>query len=165
MAYNSYIHKVTAFIAGVLLTLVALQAVNSRGPTIQSPWPIVIIILAWLSLPKLFIFSLPPLVMWAWNPTAFTGNTAIPRRSWWLYFGISLLSICYIAIYATIGAKYQGTTFMSAIVVINALLMLTLLTLGIRLKNKHSYPLSLLFHWILFAWAFSYAFPVLGELP
>lgn len=163
MAYNN--NKLTTFIAGVLLALVTLQAVNSTGPTMLSPWPIVVIMLAWLPLPKLLVFSLPPLVMWAWNPTAFSGNSGIPRRSWWLYFGICLLSICYMVIYATVGAKYQGVTFISAVVVINAFLMLTLLAFGIRLKKSPSYKLSLLFHWTLFAWVFSYAFPVFGELP
>lgn len=150
--------------AGVSLLFITWQAVR-LSPQIISPTPVWVVALLWLPLPKCLVLSLSCIAMWLWNPSIFLGSTRIPIRTWLLFGILSILSFVYYLKYKSYGQLHQGSGHVAALTVINLLLLLILLFTGVYGSRKPSYKKDLLFHWLLFAWLSSYAFPVFGELP
>ncbi|MBI1764793.1 MAG: hypothetical protein HYR56_25565 [Acidobacteria bacterium] len=165
---QKHFFTLTTLLAGISLSLVAWQSINANVPRIWAPFPFWLFLVGML-IPsflgtKLFILSIPALAMWIWNPYAFLGKPEIPARSFMLFFLLALLSILHNIIYWSYGMKYQGGVHTVAVIILNFSLIATLALIGLKAWRKPAFPLSLGFHWLLFAWFTSYAFPVFGEL-
>jgi hypothetical protein len=82
-------------------------------------------------------------------------------------FGVTTaLNIAYFIVSWKWGLQYQGIRHVHAVSAIN-LVWAGVLGLGFvrSWKRTSSFTVSLLLHWMLFAWLAWYAFPYLGELP
>ncbi len=159
---------ITTFAIGCTLCLVAFQALNTGIgglPKIWAPCPAPLIIPRWLGTPLIIVITFWTLAMWAWNPNAFTGKKEIPKRSFILFLLLGCLSVFYNIAGIPFGKQYQGEFYTQAVTVINFSLIAVLISIGIWARRKPSFPLNLIFHWLMFAWMISYAFPYLGELP
>jgi len=165
---NKKLFFVATLLAGLSLSLVCWQSFNADMPRIWAPfpvWPFLIGRLIPSFLGSWFaILSLPALAMWIWNPRAFLGKPEIPARSFLLFFLFALLSVLCNIVYGSYGMEYQGEAHTVAVIILNFSLMATLALIGLKAWRKPAFPLSLGFHWLLFAWLTSYAFPVFGEL-
>ena len=146
-------------IAGCSLALVPWLSLSASTPKIWAPLSIVLFIFGgWLAL------GIVPVVMWLWNPAAFAGGDNIPKRSIVLFLFLATLSIFYCFISWPYGIEYQGQFHTVVVILLNATLITALLLLGWLGWRRPSFRKSLAFHWLLFAWVISYAFPYLGEL-
>ena len=152
------------FVAGCLLWLVLYQALNSGLPEPWAPGPIYLIILLWSGIPGLIVLSLGTIAMWSWNPAVFWGKLEVPKRSYILFGVLALLSAWQNIISWPDGKRYQGETHTIIVTIINLLLITTLIGLGIKAWHKPTLAKNMAFHWLLFAWLVSYAFPYLGEV-
>jgi len=155
---------IATFIVGCSLCLVSFQALNTGAPKPWAPLPLSLVIPLWLGTPGIFILSLGTLAMWAWNPKAFAGTSEIPKRSFILLLILTCLSVFQNIVSLPYGEKYQGEFHTIVVTAINLSLIIALMIIGIWAWRKPSFPLNLVFHWLMFAWVVSYAFPYLGEL-
>ncbi|HKR61537.1 MAG TPA: hypothetical protein VJS64_17755 [Pyrinomonadaceae bacterium] len=156
---------ITTLIVGCSLCLVTFQALNTGVPKPWAPFPFPLVILLWLGTPGILVLSLGALAMWAWNPKAFAGKSQIPKRSLILLLILTCLSIFQNIISLPYGKKYQGEFHTIVVTAMNFSLIIALMIIGAWARRKPSFPLNLGFHWLMFAWVVSYAFPYLGELP
>ena len=152
-------------LVGVTLGFITWQSIAAKVPEITAPMPIWIIGLRWWIPYPAIILWLPSITMWLWNPSAFRGETMIPTRSWGLYFLLGILSLLFYISFFSYGNQFQGRTHTLSLAIINFFFCSIILLVGLRSRRKPSFTANLLFHWLLFAWVSSYAFPFFGESP
>jgi len=166
-----YNPKIVTLIAGVLLIIPASVGLFLSGwPTLLAPLPALTV------LPFLFLSylhceylanCLPSLLFLAWNPQLFRGNATLPKRSYILFGVLVVLSTLYFWGSWQWGIHYQGRYFTIGIILINLCWILAIAAgffLGRRRSGASSFSVSLILHWLLFAWVAWYAFPWLGEM-
>jgi hypothetical protein len=106
-----------------------------------------------------------PLMM-LWNPDAFEGGQQIPKRSKVLLLVSSLLAFLFGVIELPDVHRYLGTVRTITIYSISFLIFLILLGLFWLNKRQARFSVNLAFHWLLFSWLMTYAFPaVLTDVP
>lgn len=157
-------------LAGSLLALAIWLSVNANVPKIWAPFSVVLVLISW-NLPHLGIASLPiilfiaPVFMWSWNPSAFTGKASIPKRSFVLFLVTVALSGWHYFAGWSYGVRYQGQNHTFGVFALSIAQVVGLLLIGKLALKSPSFRTNLAFHWLLFAWLMTYAFPYLGELP
>ncbi len=127
----------------------------------------------WRPIPLLMLFGPPSFllillsgpILWMWNAEAFEGGTAIPLRSTVLFVITATLSLINGITGIMSGIEYHGKLHTVTGLVISAVCLATLIIIRIWAWRKSSFTLNITFHWLLFAWVLTYAFPYLGELP
>src|SRR5262249_46080676 len=144
---------------------VSYQALNSRVPKPWIPEPFFLIVLLWAGVPKILVLSLGTVAMWIWNPATFQGEIEIPKRSYILFGLLGLLSVWLNIVDWSPGKIYQGEIHTMIITIINLLLIAALIIIAVIARQKPAPTKNIAFHWLLFVWFVSYAFPFLGELP
>lgn len=163
-------NAMVTLMAGLALVFPAWIGLLISGvPTILCPFPTLTTLPAFLlsdwHLWKTAVV-LPTLLFFAWHPSLFGGGAKIPKRSYALFGVVTALSIAYFIVSWKWGLKYQGARHVHAVFAIN-LVWAGVLGLGFvrSWKGTSTFAVSLLLHWMLFAWLAWYAFPYLGELP
>jgi hypothetical protein len=158
------IYKIITVIAGCSLALVTWQSVNANVPEPWAPFSIFHVILGLASGSGILVFSWATAAFWVWNPGAFNGKSDVPKRSIVLYGILAALSILHNVVGISYGLRYQGKVYTVIVTSVNFALILIIASLLIHSRRAPSFAKSLFFHWLLFAWLLSYAFPYLGEL-
>lgn len=165
---------VATLFAGVVLFFTTSFAIGlfespTPFPSVWTPIPAPLFICAFEGWPILGILACVTAFL-AWNAPFFwlddwTTEFEVPLRSWFLLaILIGASTIYYIAGWRY-GVEYQGLDHCVKCAVVSAVyvaLATLFLVAGMRTKNG---LLCLIAHWWIFAWAYSYAFPYLGELP
>ncbi|MGO9243797.1 MAG: hypothetical protein ACLPT4_06305 [Verrucomicrobiia bacterium] len=161
---------ILTILAGLLLASLAAQSLGvwvPGGASIITPLPFPLIWLAFASDGAflLVIALLPSLAFWLWSPGLFRGKATIPIRSI-ILFAIGLVaSIVWFVGGWRYGLKYESLTYNISTALFSAVLAVCTGVLILRTRKSPSFTLSLLTHFVLFAWLITYAFPYLGELP
>lgn len=156
--------KIITVISGCSLALVTWQSVNANVPEPWAPFSMLHILLGLTTGSSLVVFSWATIAFWVWNPGAFNGEPDVPKRSIVLYSILAALSILHNVVGISYGLKYQGKAYTVIVTSVNFALILILASLLIHSRRAPSFAKSLFFHWLLFAWLLSYAFPYPGEL-
>lgn len=155
--------------AGILILPFAWLSMSARIPLWWSPFPLLFIIpaswfqsfgaglvLGCLLLLSAFLIFAKPLAK---------GTPNIPRRSIMAVGALQGLNALWLFYRFSYGVKYQGTSHVLAILLINAAVLVTLAALWYACAKRPAFVLSLAFHWVAWVWASVYLFPYLGELP
>jgi len=134
------------------------------GPSVLVPYPALVAVPALLfGIPAAL---LPTLLFFAWHPNLFKGSKALPRRTYILLGGASILSAVWFIFGWKFGLEYQGAHYTRVVCTISGLWIAGLGALLLRYKRTDpSFAANLVVHWLLFVWLAWYAFPYLGELP
>jgi hypothetical protein len=110
--------------------------------------------------------AVPVVFFLVWNPHLLRGQANIPKRTYFLFAGLIVLTVVWFVVGWKFGLQYQGARFTYLVCAVNAAWIALLGLLFIRAwKGNPSFPRSLALHWLLFVWLAWYAFPYLGELP
>ena len=110
------------------------------------------------------VCALGTISFWLWNPRFLGDCQKIPLRSTILLSVISAFSVFYLFTENMTGIQYQGKAYTVSVTLINFALMGLLWALRHWSLETPSFAKNLLFHWLLFAWLFSCAFPGFGEV-
>jgi hypothetical protein len=156
--------KIITVISGCSLALVTWQSVSAKIPEPWAPFSMLHVILGLATGSSLLFFSWATIAFWVWNSGAFNGNPDVPKRSIVLYGILTALSIWHNVVGIPYGLRYQGKAYTVIVTSVNFALILILASLLVYSRRAPSFAKSLCFHWLLFAWLLSYAFPYLGEL-
>ena len=135
----------------------------------------------WSPLPILFIVPIfhLELVRDMWWPLYFATpilfllvNIPLARGSarirHWLLIPLLILQVLnwlWIFSFFSFSLGYHGVDYTLAVSFINAGLLLALSGLWFANHRRQRFLISLLFHWLAWAWITVYLFPYLGELP
>ena len=152
-------------LGGALAFVPALAMVrNFPGPL--SPYPIGFMLPLWLLGPSGYVsFLLLPMAFWIWSHQLGKGDGGIPRRS-----GVLLLVFVVLSLIWTIGGyevarTWQGLLYARLLVAVDLGVPALLAGVLRQSRGRQTWVVSLVFHWLLFAWLGSYAFVYMGELP
>lgn len=159
--------RIATMIAAMALTVFAAFSAGffDLGWTpFLHPFPMLLAVpmlfgLGWFSL------VLVPLLYLAWAPQLLRGEPRVPLRTVIAYWSILALSCLYFWSSWRYGVRYQGLSFTRGAGILNLCMAITLGVVLRLVRKKPSFSRSLVAHWLLFAWALSYAFPYLGEGP
>lgn len=154
-------------LAGVSLLLPPLLAFiwGDRNDNVLYPHPALVFIpmiffgLHWAAL------AIPTVLFFVWNPKLFHDDARVPIQSLALLVLVTLLSIFWFVFSWKDGLAFQGAKYNHVVLTLNVLWSVILWLMFVRSRQlKQSFQLSLVFHWLLFAWLAWYAFPFFGEL-
>ncbi len=157
--------RLATLVCGFALLIPAWIGLFLRGfPTILCPMPALTVIPAFL-LTNVGLYpiavAVPVVFFLLWNPHLLRGRAEVPKRTYFLFAGIIVLSIIWFVGGWKFGLQYQGPRFIYSVCAINVLWISLLGLLFIRSwKRNPSFPSSLALHWLLFAWLAWYAFPL-----
>jgi hypothetical protein len=157
--------NVITLLAGIALLIPATLGFSFSGvPTVHAPFPALVVIPSFiLSLTGLFF---PSLLFFAWHPALFKGSNTFPKRTYFLFVALVVLSAIWFIVGWKFGLQYEGARYTYIVCVVNALWIAALAALLWQCRSKKiSFASNLLVHWVLFAWLAWWAFPYLGELP
>jgi hypothetical protein len=159
---------VATLAAGGLVALVAAQAVGLFGRDIPSeftPLPLWLVFLQWCGASALPTVIALAAIFWLWCPSLFQGASAVPNRSYALWFVVATLSAIWSLGGWHYGVRYEGLEYTAFCTLFSvALLCLSAFALW-RARTVPSFSNALVFQTLLFLWLASDAFPYLGELP
>lgn len=151
---------------GGLLVAVPYLAFNQRLPSPLSPYPIQFFWPIWFFPPfGALTLLLPPLFFWAWCRYLLSYTGGVPRRSLVLLLLLAALSLTYTVRGYPYSTQYQSFTYARLVLAINIATPVALYGLFRLAKRTEKWSLAFAFHWLLVAWASSYAFAYLGETP
>ena len=153
-------------LAGLSLMLpLPLGMFTKDMPSELYPLPVIVAIPALMGL-RYAAMAVPMLLFFLWNPALLRGETKVPRRSYALLLGATVLSVPWFVMGWKFGLEFQGSRYNYSVLAINIAWLAVLWTIAARSRKKEgSFQTSLFLHWALFAWLAWYAFPYLGELP
>ena len=169
MSSNSKV-KAATFSTGLALVIPASIGLLWSGyPTVMCPFPLLTVLPAFLlsrlGMPYAAV-AVPSLVFFLWHPGLFRGEGEVPRRSSVLLIAAIALSVADFAGGWKYVLQYQGAEHTRAVCLVNVAWAAFLVFAFARVwKVGSSFRMSLILHWLLFAWLGWYAFPYLGELP
>ncbi len=105
------------------------------------------------------LFLIGP-IFWVWNRGAFDGDKNIPRKSIILFSGAIILSglLC-LQTFPTM-RKYCGDQITLTFYGTSTVWVIGLIGIWWQNRRQATLTLNLLFHWLLFSWLLTYAFPV-----
>ena len=152
---------------GALLLLAACaRAFLSRNmPSVTCPLPVPLVLLSFIGLPRLVVVALPSMVFCAWCRLAFSGQLVPWKRSMIMFVLVligSVVAFCYGWRY---GVEFQGYAYTLSVALISAGLAVAAAALLRTSRLTSSVAVRVVANLLLFVWAFTYAFPYLGELP
>lgn len=110
-------------------------------------------------------FVLWPVAFVAWAHPLLRGSGHLLRRTVVLSAVLFLLSIAGFVVGWPFGLQYQGALFTWGCLALSLALAAGVGFLALSCRRRPSFPKNLAAHWLLFAWALTYAFPYLGETP
>ena len=121
----------------------------------------------WLrtGVPPLLAIAIPAVFFCLWCLPSFWGRLISARRTAVAFAFVSAGSALVFGFGWHFGLQYQGYTYTLTTAVISFVSAVIVLFMLILSSRRSSLPLRLAVNFILFAWAFTYAFPYLGELP
>ncbi len=135
-------------------------------PTLICPFPMITVIPAFIFSRAAFLAVVIPSLFFAvWMPGIFSGKREVPVRSLIMLAALTGLSAWYFRLGWNDGLTYQGANFTRGVCLVNVVWLAVLWIVLVYAYRKPSFNLTLLAHWLLFAWIGWYAFPYLGELP
>jgi hypothetical protein len=102
-----------------------------------------------------------PVLFFLWNPGLFRGDAAVPKRSSLLLIVTTVLNTVWFIFWWKKEVGAEGPKYIYSVCALNFVWIVSLwmLLAGSR-EREPSFKLNLLFHWMLFAWLCSFAFPI-----
>jgi hypothetical protein len=101
-----------------------------------------------------------PLLFFVWNPGLFQGHAPVPKRSHALLVVTTLLTAVWFIYWWRKEVAAEGPKYIYLVCAVNVLWIGSLWTLFAQSrKGEPSFKMNLLFHWMLFAWLYLFAFP------
>jgi len=104
-----------------------------------------------------------PVLFIAWNPGLLLGAVRVPVRSLALIGAVALTSCAYMVTFWSSGLGFPGLAYLQMIVALNVAIFAVIVVLAVAAIRRPGFRWNLAFHWLLFAWAGSYAFAWLTE--
>ena len=104
-----------------------------------------------------------PVLFIAWNPGLMSGAVRVPTRSLVLVGGVALATCAYMVTFWSSGLGVPGLAYLQQIAVLNVGILAVIVALAVMAIKRPGFRWNLMFHWVLFAWAGSYAFAWLTE--
>ncbi len=104
-----------------------------------------------------------PILFIAWNPGLLSGAARVPARSLALVGAVALASCAYMVTFWSSGLGFPGLAYIQMIVSINVGIFAVIVVLAVMATRRPGFRWNLALHWLLFAWAGSYAFAWLTE--
>lgn len=139
-----------------------------RWPSILAPMP------ATLAIPAFFtadswagwlVLALPAVLFLMWTLPTRDWTSAIPKKSVVLARVVGALSAAWFAFGWRWAIHYQGWSYTVIVAVLSLFALVFLERLRARQAAAPSDRVWLIYHCLVFAWVFTYAFPWLGETP
>ena len=165
-------HPIAQVAGSIFVAAATAQALGLFGggsPTLLSPSPFPLVMFGFRGVPFPLLPFLPAAGFLLWNPRTLLGQMSraghFPRRTWALLGVLMLLSAAWFALGWRYGVEYEGFTFTVWSAVFSAVLGVATFTAARAATRTQRFVYSWLAHVILFAWAGTYAFPYLGEVP
>jgi hypothetical protein len=149
----------------LLLTAIVAHATGILGdgaPTLNSPWPLLLTIPAFLGVPILFVALLfGGLFYFACRRAA--DRPRLAKRTPLILALATIACAAYFVVSWSAAIEYQGKPFLYTCVFINAVAVLGLFSMwAINHRAAVSYS-AIAFYFVLFVWLGTYAFPYFGE--
>ncbi len=165
---SSWKTAVLTFTAGLGLLIPAAIGLNENGPTFLSPLPALTVFPAFAFGAFLHLWYaaavVPMILFFLWLPGLFLGDGEIPKRTYALLAGATVLSVVWFGREWQLGLDYNGWEYTATLCIVNIAVVSLLAVAFFRNSKKDpSFTTSLVLHWFLFAWLAWYAFPWLGE--
>jgi hypothetical protein len=135
------------------------------APSLATPYPLPLIIPAFLGVPAAILGAAFGLVFAAWSHQLVRQEEHIPRRSVGLFAVTVILSALFFIAGWKYGIRYQGRTYVFTCVAFSVAMAILLTAVLLRNRDSPSVRSSAAFHFVLFAWLATYAMPYLGEGP
>lgn len=152
--------------AALLLLAVSAQALLGRNiPSISCPLPLPLVALAFSGVPRQFVIAAPSLIFFVWCLPIVRGNSIPLRRTAFAAALVAVGSGFAFALGWHWGIEYQGYTYTLTTALLSLGLAISTAALLLASRRAPSLAISLAANLLLFAWAFTYAAPYLGELP
>jgi hypothetical protein len=102
-----------------------------------------------------------PLLFFVWNPGLFQGHAPVPKRSHVLLTVTTFLTAVWFIFWWKKEVAAEGPRYIYFVSAVNVVWIVTLWMLFARSrKGEPSFKMNLLFHWMLFAWLYLFAFPI-----
>ena len=152
----------------LILGVIAGHSLGIGGdgyPTLSSPYPVFLVVPAFLGVPAVLLAIGFGLVFAAWSIQLLRSEATIPRRSIILFVIATILSSLVYFSGWQYGLKYQGESYVFAALATSVIIIVVLVVLAGFNRRKPSLATSAAFHFVLFAWLATYAMPYLGETP
>ena len=146
---------------GALLIPISFQTLQGVTATPLTPSPIILVFLCMVRMP--FVLVVATAGYCFWNKGLFDGETVAPRRSF-LLFGITgTLSIIASIANWNVQGYWLNAYNVHTIIILNCCFIALLVFVAFQSKRKRNFAWNLCFHWLLFVWLTTYAFPEFGE--
>jgi hypothetical protein len=151
---------VTAFVAH------ALGVLGDGTPTLRSPYPVILTLLAFLGIPPILLaLCVGALFYLSTRRAAISVDPGFDWRARLALLLSILASAANFIVGWDYGIRYQGKTFVVSCICISAVAVVSLCSIfAANLRRPKAY-LALLYYFVLFVWLGTYALPYLGEGP
>ena len=146
-----------------LLAVVSWSTFANNVPSAGSPYSFAVVIPVFEG-GKAFAVTVLPLAFLLWSVNLVAGETRLPIRSIALLLLLTFGCVAWFAAGWRYGVQYQGLELTAFWAAVNSVLISVMWLMAVRYRRKPSWYKTLLFHWVLFAWAAWCGFPWLGEL-
>jgi hypothetical protein len=159
----------TCRIAGALAVAVtSAHSFNFTGvgpATLSSPYPIPWILLVLMGMPIPFLGFLVGALFFFATRSVSRGEGCAPRLGAVGLIVAAVASFVWFIGGWRYGLQYQGKPYVVSCLAISVAMLGLLSTLLILARRSPTWHYRLGFHFLLFGWLTTYAFPYLGELP
>jgi hypothetical protein len=149
-----------------LLTAIVAHATGVFGdgaPTLNSPWPLLVTIPAFLGVPIILTAVLFGGMFYFACRRIVSDRPRLPRRALLILALATIASAAYFIVSWSAGLEFQGKPFLYGCIFIDSVAVLGLLSLWAT-NRWTAVPFSAIaFYFGLFFWLGTYAFPYLGE--
>jgi hypothetical protein len=109
--------------------------------------------------------ALGPLLFWLWSYQLFTGEANFPVRTFVLCLLLVAANVAWLNHFRIIGIRERGESGYRSIANVSVIGAVAAVGLAVVAYSLHVFEVSLLAHWVLFAWLNWSAFPWLTEAP
>ena len=150
----------------IVLTAIVAHATGIFGdgsPTLESPWPLLLTIPAFLGVPILLAAVVFGGLFYFASRRVDSERSRLSKRSL-IALGLGAIACAAFSYFSwSTGVEFQGKYFVHACALINTLAVSCLLSIW-AMNHWRAVPYSAIaFHFALFAWLGTYAFPYIGE--
>jgi hypothetical protein len=152
--------------AAILLLPINAQVLLSEpAPSVPCPLPFPLVWLMFLGEPSWIVIAIPSIMFYFWSRPCFRGSLISSSRTLIAMALVGVGSVWWFRGGWDFGIRHQGYQYTFYTAILSFLLAAATAGTFLASRRTGSLPLSVAANFVLFAWASTFAFPYLGELP
>lgn len=156
---------------GACLGVVGAQAMGLFGgssPSLWKPGPLLLVVPYSNGVPLFLLPIIPPAMFWLWSAHLFRGTAPVPRRTVVAFGLMVFLSGVWFLSGWRLGMDYQPRSFEARAYAefapfLSIAMAAAIAACFVAARRHPTFFMNTAVHFLLFAWAFTYAFPYLGS--